>query len=148
MSKMSRDSDTEYLIGCSVAAIAGLITLAPVITFCVMDSLGPKTAYSTEGLTQIFVKSAIVAGTGSAILSLLTRLPAAIGGFGGIFAGGAYWLMYIQQVIVNSRKVIGREPDYVDSTMFLVPVAWIALGAFTCFLPMLLRKRKKTMNSS
>ena len=141
--RSNRDPDSEYLAGCSVAGIAGFVALIPPIVLCVLDSSGPQTVFTSAGLTSLLLKAAILPVLGCAILSRIARLPAVVGGFGGFFAGAAYWFIHLQQMITKAN--LTRNPtEYGDSTMFIVPLLWVAIGAAACFAPLLLKKRQNS----
>jgi hypothetical protein len=136
----STDSDQEYLVGCMVAGLAGLLVLAFPVVRCLMDQQSGKTIYTTAGLTTLWWQAAVPSVVVGLVASLWGRIPGTFGAFGGFTCGAAYWFLHIQQSISRAPGEIGHFPEYQDSTMWLAALGWILMGAVVCFLPLLRRK--------
>jgi hypothetical protein len=133
------DPDTEYLVGCATAGLAGVAVLVPPIVACLWDSYGAKSIYQSDGLTFLVGGSAACSFIFAVFASLRKNIAGAFGAFGGIICGGTYWFLHLQQTIAKAPSDIGRYPEYQDSTMWLVPLAWLLLGAVASFLPTIIR---------
>jgi hypothetical protein len=144
---MSRDPDKEYLAGCLLSGTASLVVLIVPIVMC--NAIGRQTheINTNAGLTKIFVWSILpcVAFT----LPLVRRfgIAPAFGALGGFACGAAYWFLTLQQTIAKAFAETGQPTEYLDSTMFIVPVVWFAIGAVASLLPLFKNKRINSKES-
>lgn len=92
------------------------------------------TAYVASGIFTIFMVRRF-------------GIPPAFGALGGFACGSAYWFMHIQQTIAKSIPETGQPTEYLDSTMYLVPLVWLILGAITSLLPLYKNKRLNRVDS-
>lgn len=128
----SNDPDREYLFGCSIAGLAALLVIAFPITRCLIDAFGPKVIYTTSGLSALFMQSAAGAIVVSLFFCILWDTPAFTGSFGGWICGGVYWFLHLQQSIAKAVADRGEPTEYLDQSMWWVPIGWIVLGAIVC----------------
>lgn len=144
---MSRDPDKELLGGCLLAGSAALGVLLVPIIVCAIRGSQSTDIYTTSGLTRMFV----MANLGSAIIAIpFSRrfgIAPAFGALGGYACGSAYWFMHIQQSIPKALAQTGQPTEYADSTMYVVPIAWLAIGFVTSLLPLYKNKRLNRVDS-
>lgn len=145
---MANDSDKEYLGGCLFVAIASLAVIVPPIAICLADELGNKhQVFTSDGLRAMFLMAAVISALLGLVANYLGSLAGRFGAFGGFLCGAAYWFMHLQQSIAKAPAQIGVQTEYPDSTMWIVPLAWIAIGFFVSFVPMFKNRRQRHKDS-
>lgn len=145
---MAKDPDSEYLSGCLFVAAAAILTLLPPIFFVSTDVEDVLPVIGTNaGLQRLFSWSAGYSALFGLIFSRLGGLAGAFGTLGGYLCGAAYWFLTIQQTLVKTLAKEGHPTEYPDSTVWLVPLAWLGIGIVVSFLPMLKNPRLKHKES-
>ena len=144
---MSRDPDKEYLSGCLLSGSASLIVLIIPIVLCNVVGRQTHEINTNAGLTRIFLISIILAAAFALPIVRRFGIAPAFGSLGGFACGSAYWFLNLQQTITKSIPETGAPTEYQDSTMFVVPLAWFALGAVASLLPLYKNKRINTRES-
>lgn len=138
---MSRDPDKEYLAGCLLSGSASLVVLVIPIVLCNFVGRATHDINTNAGLSRIFLISIglCIAFT----LPIVRRfgIAPAFGALGGYACGAAYWFLNLQQTIAKSPAETGQPTEYLDSTMFLVPIVWLGIGAIASLLPLYKNKR-------
>ena len=145
---MSRSADNEYFAGCLLVGATALLTLLPPIVYVGLDGSDEFPRIGTnEGLQDLFLRSAGFSSLFGLILSRLGGIAGAFGSMGGFLCGAAYWFLAIQQSFVKTLARYDQPTEYPDSTVWLVPLAWIGIGIVVSFLPMLKNPRLKHKES-
>lgn len=144
---MSRDPDKEYLAGCLLSGAASLVVLIIPIILC--NAVGRTTheINTNAGLTKIFLWSILPCVAFTVPVARRFGIAPAFGALGGFACGAAYWFLTLQQTIVKAFAETGQATEYLDSTMFIVPVAWFAIGAVASLLPLFKNKRINSKES-
>ncbi len=144
---MSRDPDKEYLSGCLLSGAASLFNLLVPIVICMMRGTENHAINTNAGLSRMFLTSLGI--TVAFTLPYVRRfgIASACGALGGYACGAAYWFLTLQQTIVKSVAETGVPTEYLDSTMFLVPIAWLGIGAVASLLPLYKNKRLNSVDS-
>lgn len=123
-------------------AVASIAVTLPPIVICLLDqSRPPLRVYSNDGLGFLFLWSTVISSICGAVLARLGGLAGSFGSFGGFLCGAAYWFMHIQQMVARAPAQTGVPTEYPDSTMWLVPIGWVAIGAIVSFVPMIKNPR-------
>lgn len=129
-------------------AIASISVILPPLVLCLLDQKdAPLRVFSIDGLRFLFGWSALASGVLGLVLSRLGGLAGAFGSFGGYICGAAYWFMHLQQMVARSLAQNGVPTEYPDSTIWLVPLGWIAIGFVVSFLPMFKNPRLRHKES-
>lgn len=144
---MSRDPDKEQLAGCMLAGVASLVVLAIPLAICIRDGSTTHAINTSSGLGRMFLTAYIASGIFTLFMVRRFGIPPAFGALGGFACGSAYWFMHIQQTIAKSIPETGQPTEYLDSTMYLVPLVWLILGAITSLLPLYKNKRLNRVDS-
>jgi hypothetical protein len=145
---MANDADKEFLGGCLYVSIASIAVILPPIVICLLDQKEiPMRVYTSDGLRLMFAWSAVASGLSGLVLARLGGLAGSFGSFGGFLCGAAYWFMHLQQMVARSVAQTGTPTEYPDSTIWLAPLAWTAIGFVVSFLPMLKNPRLKHKDS-
>lgn len=144
---MSRDPDKEQLAGCMLAGVASLVVLAIPLAICIRDGSTTHVITTSSGLGRMFLTAYVASGIFTIFMVRRFGIPPAFGALGGFACGSAYWFMHIQQTIAKSIPETGQPTEYLDSTMYLVPLVWLILGAITSLLPLYKNKRLNRVDS-
>lgn len=140
----NRDPDSEYLAGCIVSSLIAFLILGLSVGRCLFDAYGPKTVYTNSGLTMLVLQCAIpgLLITFSSVWKFGTA--AFTGSVGGWACGAAYWFLHLQQSIAKAPVDTGKQTEYLDSTMWLVPVSLFLGGFAVAILASAIRHRTET----
>lgn len=144
---MSRDPDKEYLSGCLLSGAASLIVLLVPIVICLMRGTANHDINTNAGLSRMFLTALGVTTVFTVPYVRRFGIASAFGALGGFACGAAYWLLTLQQTIAKSIAETGQATEYVDSTMFIVPIAWLGIGAAASLLPLYKNKRLNSVDS-
>jgi hypothetical protein len=142
----NRDPDTEYFAGCMTSSAISFLILIISVGRCLLDAYGPKTIYSNDGLMQMVLQTSIpsLIITFFAVWKLGTA--AFTGSLGGWACAAAYWFLHLQQSIAKAPAETGKQTEYLDSTMWFVPITLFVVGTVFAILGSLTgnRKNKRT----
>lgn len=144
----NRDPDSEYFAGCITSSAISFLILIISVARCIWDAYGAKTIYTSDGLMQIVLQVSIP----SLILTFLAvwklGTAAFTGSLGGWACAAAYWFLHLQQSIAKAPAETGKQTEYLDSTMWIVPIVLFALGVGFATLGSVLRNRKMNTTHS
>ena len=144
---MNRDPDKELLGGCLLSGAAALFVLIVPIVICTMHGTASHEINTSSGLSRMFLTAIAISAIGTVPIVRRFGIPPAFGALGGFACGAAYWFLHIQQTIAKALAETGQPTEYLDSTMYLVPFAWLFVGAVASLLPLLKNKRLNTVDS-
>ena len=144
---MSRDPDKEYLSGCLLSGTASLIILLVPIVVCSIRGTANHDINSNSGLMRMFLTALVTTMIFTFPFVRRFGIAPAFGALGGYACGAAYWFLTLQQTIAKAFAETGQATEYLDSTMFIVPVAWLGLGAMSSLLPLYNNKRLNSVDS-
>jgi hypothetical protein len=144
---MSRDPDKEYLSGCLLSGTASLIILIVPIVVCTARGTANHEINTNAGLTRMVLTALAI--TIAFTLPYVRRfgIAPAFGALGGYACGAAYWFLTLQQTIAKAFAETGQATEYLDSTMVIVPAAWLGIGAVVSLLPLYKNKRLNRVDS-
>lgn len=144
---MSRDPDKEYLSGCLMSGACSMFNLLVPILICTVRGTANHDINTNAGLSKMVI-------TGIVITVLFTMpfvrrfgIAPAFGSLGGYACGSAYWFLTLQQAIAKAPAEVGVPTEYQDSTMFVVPLVWLAIGAIASLLPLYKNNRINSRES-
>ena len=144
---MNRDPDKEYLSGCLLSGMASLIVLIVPIVICNMRGSANHDINTNAGLTRMFLTALGITVVFALPFVRRFGIAPAFGSLGGYACGAAYWFLTLQQTIAKAFAETGQPTEYLDSTMFIVPLAWLGIGAIASLLPLYKNKRLNRVDS-
>ena len=144
---MSRDPDKEYLSGCLLSGAASLVILLVPIVICSMRGTANHDINTNAGLSRMFLTALLITVVFTLPYVRRFGIAPAFGALGGYACGAAYWFLTLQQTIAKAFAETGTATEYLDSTMFIVPFAWLGIGAVASLLPLYKNKRLNRVDS-
>jgi hypothetical protein len=144
---MSRDPDKEYLSGCLLSGGASLVVLAIPIVICLARGSENHDINTNSGLARMFMIAVALSCSFTVPVVRLFGIATAFGALGGFACGTAFWFLHLQQAIVKALAQTGSPTEYLDSTMFVVPIAWLTIGTVASLLPLYKNKHLKPVDS-
>ena len=144
---MSRDPDKEYLSGCLLSGSASLVTLLIPIVIVNIRGTSNHDINTNSGLMRMFLLGIVLAVAFTIPVVRRFGIAPAFGAWGGFACGAAYWYLNLQQVIAKAFAETGQPTEYTDSTMVIVPLAWLSIGTVVSLLPLYKNKRLNSAES-
>ena len=144
---MSRDPDKEYLSGCLLSGTASLIILVVPIVICSIRGTANHDINTNTGLTRMVLTALGITVAFTVPYVRRFGIAPAFGALGGYACAAAYWFLTLQQVTAKAIAETGTPTEYLDSTVFIVPIVWFAVGAAASLLPLYKNKRLNSTDS-
>ncbi|MBI1331832.1 MAG: hypothetical protein JST12_00485 [Armatimonadetes bacterium] len=138
---MSRDPDKELLGGCLLSGGIALVDLIVPIIVCTIRGTSNHDINTSAGLMRMFLTAMAVTVVITFPVVRRFGIAPGFGALGGFACGAAYWFLHLQQTIAKALAETGEPTEYLDSTMYLVPLAWFIIGAVASLTPLLKNKR-------
>ncbi len=142
----NRDPDKELLSGCLLSGSVSLAVLIVPIAVCLLRNSSHE-INTNAGLARMFIVSLVIAVAITIPFSRRWGIAPAFGALGGFACGAAYWFLHLQQTIVKALAETGQATEYLDSTMYIVPIVWFVIGAAASLLPLYKNKRLDRLDS-
>ena len=144
---MSREPDHGSLGGCLMSGAASLVVLNVPIVLCNFRGTSNHDINTNAGLARLFLTG--IGLTAAFTLPFVRRfgIAPAFGALGGFACGAAYWFLNLQQNIAKAVAETGQPTEYLDSTMIIVPFAWLTIGAILSLAPLYKNKRVNRSDS-
>lgn len=133
--------------GCLISGAIALAVLLVPIVICTMRGTANHDINTSSGLTRMVLSSIVISGVLTLPIVRRFGIAPAFGALGGYACGAAYWFLHLQQTIAKSLAETGQPTEYLDSTMFLVPLVWFGVGAIVSLLPLYKNKRLNSEES-
>lgn len=130
-----------------MAGLSAVVVLAIPLVICLGRGSSNHEINTNSGLMRMFGLAALLASVYTLPMARRFGIATAFGALGGFACGSAYWFLHLQQTIVKAFAETGQPTEYLDSTMFIVPIAWFGLGAIVSLVPLYKNKRLNSLDS-